>query len=92
MHNQPPQLRLLEASKLRYDTAIVPAASKVTLTPQELGGMKLQHVRSLGQALAAVFGQGVLPQQQKKWGGSGGGGGKRRRSPSGTAASSVLEE
>lgn len=55
------QLRLLEAAKLRYDAAIVPAASRVSLTPAELGGMRLVPVRSLGQALAEVFGQGVLP-------------------------------
>lgn len=58
----PPQLRLLEAAKLRYDTAIVPAASRISLTPEELGGLKLLPARTLGEALAALFGPAVLPQ------------------------------
>jgi hypothetical protein len=79
----PPQLRLLEAAKLRYDAAIVPAASRVSLTPEELGGMRLLPARSLGGALAEVFGEGVLPAAARRRrapsraggeGGSGGGG------------------
>ncbi|GBF98248.1 DNA repair protein [Raphidocelis subcapitata] len=70
------ELRLLEAGKLRYDTAIVPAASRISLTPEELGGLKLLPARTLAEALAAVFGPRVLPQHlQPK--------GARARSPGG---------
>jgi hypothetical protein len=54
------ELRLLEAAKLGYAAAIVPAASRVSLSPAELNGMRLVHARSLAQALEAAFGPGVV--------------------------------